>query len=107
MGRECKVCGRTLKTGRKYCYLHKHGHEYKKKEDYGVSKVMLAIIVACLIFVILIFVFASDSIKSGEEPDNSGIVYIFIIGGVGFAIILFYIVFNHKKIVERKNKANQ
>ncbi len=67
--RTCEICGRELRTGRKYCYQHRNSKgEIKQPKfiwmSYENGLIIFFLIIAILI--ILIFVFRNVSIPSNS-----------------------------------------
>lgn len=87
MTRECELCGRTLRTGRKYCYDCKTGGGIKRnKNRQRVQTNSMAIFVSIAIIVSsLLFIFISR--------DFTGIIMgIFLLFGGG--VLLFAVIRN-------------
>ncbi len=75
MARKCVICGRKLRTGRKYCYDCKSGgrdSRRRRSSNFAVNST---------IAVMIMFVVGGYMIKTG---DWAGLIFIFI--GIGLIV---------------------
>ena len=104
MTRECVECGRTLRTGRKYCYtcrsLQKAGSHPKYNPE---QKFILFFILGTACFMGAIY-YLVHSIKEGNIWD--GILVLIFFGGIGFFIWRYAIKQKRKqdKLEEKKKQ---
>lgn len=86
MTRECEICGRTLKTGRKYCYEHRgyRGYseqtptEIKKRQDVSANLFIWIVgIIASLVALYFVYIFLIFLVASFILPVVCGIYLFF------------------------------
>lgn len=53
MARECEICGRTLRTGRKYCYEHR-SQGYAKRPASSSEDNIFALLIGIVIIIMLL-----------------------------------------------------
>ncbi len=99
-GRECEICGRGLRTGRKYCYEHRsqgrvRGKSEKSYEDNRPSH-FGNMVLAYLFFIVLpCFILYITGVISSITFYTLVVFYLPIILVVIYAIYVIIKVYNH------------
>ena len=99
----CEICGRTIKTGRKYCWEHRHTAQANKirDDDAGLLGIMglLGLLGIIGLFLYYLLKFISSFISKHS-------LFFYISGALGLIGYIGYIILRdvNKKIKERENQ---
>jgi cytochrome c biogenesis protein CcdA len=106
MVRECEICGRTIKSGRKYCWEHRHTAQaeglnsmkklensyfkHRLKEKFGIIGKILFSIGSLIVGICAIFLIFSFMVMFIGKLDYNKFYTILIIGGIVFIAMLSF-----------------
>ncbi len=71
MSKECEVCGRSIRTGRKYCFIHRHGTEGRTYKIKSTDSIIILPIVFIMLLIIYFYIDYLDFSKKSNTVEDS------------------------------------